>query len=189
MRYNSARPPCLDTHTPEPADTARIEKARRLLAAGLVQHQEDGSYHVGSESLPGWQHLVTPRRGTAPAACTCRDYLHRQRAQGGRCAHLWAARFAEEQLRETQARLRAELAAPAPALEAPSKPRRYRVLTRVIIRRPTLRAAAALLEVVTRREAQRQAALLRELRCGTRADDPNPHPDYDSSDGWELATP
>jgi hypothetical protein len=174
LRYNTPRPPCLETHTPEPAKNARAEKARRLLAAGLVQAEEDGSYLVGSEGLPGWWHIVTPRRGSAPAACTCRDYLHRQAPKGERCAHLWAAYLSEVQLRETRARLRAELAAqaPAPAAEepAPSKPRRYRVLTRVRIHRPTIKAAAALLEVVTRREERRQAGALRELRCGTLAE-------------------
>jgi hypothetical protein len=174
MKTNTPRPTCLDTHTPAPAKNARVEKARRLLAAGLVQAEEDGSYLVGSEGLPGWWHIVTPRRGSAPAACTCRDYLHRQAPKGERCAHIWAAYLSEVQLRETRARLRAELAAQAPApAEAPTptpeKPRRYRRDVRVIIRRPTLRADAARLEVVTRREERRQAGALRELRCGTLA--------------------
>jgi hypothetical protein len=165
-----------------PADS-RCIKARRLLAAGLVQVEEDGSYLVGSESLPGWWHIVTPRNGTHPAACTCRDYLHRQGPRGGRCAHLWAARFAEVQLRETQARTRAELGAqpPAPAEsttpETPTPPKRYRRDVKVIIRRPTVRASQVRLEEATRREERRQAGALRQLRCGTRAD------------GWELATP
>jgi hypothetical protein len=143
----------------------RLEKARRLLAAGLVQH-DDGCYIVGSESLPGWGHIVTPRNGSHPAACTCRDYLHRQAAKGARCAHLWAAYLAEVQIRETRARLRAELATPA---EQP-KPKRYRRDVVVIIRRPRVVEDQRALEQHLARYEGEQSGLRRDALCGTLAD-------------------
>jgi hypothetical protein len=148
----------------------RLEKARRLLEAGLVQY-DDGCYIVGSESLPGWGHIVTPRNGTHPAACTCRDYLHRQAAKGERCAHLWAAYLAEVQLRETRARLRAELATPAPT-EQPKPPKRYRRDVVVIIRRPrVVEDQRALGRRLARYEGE-QSGLRRDVLCGTVADWP-----------------
>jgi hypothetical protein len=146
----------------------RLEKARRLLAAGLVQY-DDGCYIVGSESLPGWGHIVTPRNGSHPAACTCKDYLHRQAAKGQRCAHLWAAYLAEVQLRETRARLRAELATPAPT-EHPKPPKRYRRDVVVIIRRPRVVEDQRVLGRHLARYEGEQSSLRREVLCGSLAD-------------------
>jgi hypothetical protein len=158
---------------PDPAarvnncNSSRLEKARRLLAAGLVQY-DDGCYIVGSESLPGWGHIVTPRNGTHPAACTCKDYLHRVGPRGERCAHLWAAYLAEVQLRETRARLRAELATPAPT-EQPKPPKRYRRDVTVIIRRPRVSEDQRALGQRLARYEGEQAQGRREALCGTLA--------------------
>lgn len=140
MIYNTAPETCLDSHATlaEP----RIAKAYRLLAAGLVVLEDDGSYTVRSESDPSLGYIVTPRTADAPARCLCPDFEHRQSRRGERCAHLWAAFLHVKQLR---ARRAAELA------------------------RPTVREDSKALERRTREIQRDQARLRREALCGTLA--------------------
>jgi predicted nucleic acid-binding Zn finger protein len=146
MRYNTAPETCLDAH--KNVATPRFDKARRLLEAGLVVLEDDGSYTVRSESDSSRGYIVTPRTSDAPAQCSCPDFTHRQSKTGGRCAHLWAARLHVQQLRERRRLTLAELA------------------------RPTVRAAAKALGACTRKIEQAQARLRRSALCGTVADWP-----------------
>jgi hypothetical protein len=144
VRYNTAPDTCLDSHA-QLADP-RIEKAKRLLDAGLVVLEDDGSYTVRSESDSSRGYIVTPRTSDIPAQCTCPDFEHRQSRTGGRCAHLWAAFLHVKQLRARRQQTLAELA------------------------RPTVREDAKALGARTREVERAQARLRREALCGTRAD-------------------
>jgi predicted nucleic acid-binding Zn finger protein len=143
MRYNTAPETCLDSHATI-ADQ-RIHKAKRLLEAGLVVLEDDGSYTVRSESDSSRGYIVTPRTSDTPAQCSCPDFEHRQSKTGGRCAHLWAAFLHVKQLRER------------------------RRLTLVELARPTVREDAEALGARTREVERTQERLRREALCGTRA--------------------
>lgn len=144
MRYNTPRETCL--HSRAIVAEPRIEKARRLLAAGLVVLEDDGSYTVRSESDPATGYIVTPRTSDIPAQCSCPDFTHRQGPKGERCAHLYAARFHVQQLRARRQQTLAELA------------------------RPTVREDAKALGARTREVERTQERLRRDALCGTRAD-------------------
>lgn len=167
VKTNTTPDTCLEGHARSAC--YNLVEARRLLAAGLVVAEDDGSYTVRSESDLDYGYIVTPRNGSHPAACTCSDY-DRRRQEGARCVHLEAARLAEVQLRERQRQTAAELAAEEAAPKPPPQPKKRRGRG-VKIRRPSIaQDQRALRQRLARFEGE-QVQLRREALCGTVADD------------------
>lgn len=52
----------------------------------------NGTYSVTSASRPGVCYTVAPRTASAPASCTCPDFVFRRGPAGERCKHLTLVR-------------------------------------------------------------------------------------------------